>query len=65
MDNLGSNVMEFVTRPYVEYKADNGETVYFYADATTRSAEYVAKAELDSPTIDSAKRELLNKFISE
>ena len=64
VDNLGSYVMEFVTRPYIEYKADNGETVYFYADTTTRSAEYVAKTELERTT-DSAKRELLNKFISE
>lgn len=62
-DNLGSNTMEFVTRPFITYELDNGEKVYFYGAVKTRSAEYVAEVELKSET-DSKKKELLKKFIS-
>lgn len=63
INNISSNTLEYVTRPYVEYKTDDGDVVYFYGETKTRSAEYVAKTELKSET-DTAKRELLNKFIS-
>ena len=63
-DNLGSNTMEFVTRPFITYELDNGEKVYFYGPVKTRSAEYVAEVELERET-DAKKKELLKKFISE
>ncbi|MBQ7898169.1 MAG: hypothetical protein IJ323_07065 [Clostridia bacterium] len=64
IDNLGSYLLEYVTRPYISFETESGDVVYFYGEAKTRNAEYVAKTELKSTT-DTAKRELLNKFISE
>jgi hypothetical protein len=62
IENFSENTTEYVFRPFVKYENQNGEEIYYYGDVKTRSAKYVASAELKS-TVDENKKKLLNNFV--
>lgn len=62
LESFPSNTTEYVFRPFVVYENGKGDTLYYYGDVKTRSAEFIASAELKS-TVDETRIALLNKFI--
>ncbi len=61
LENFASNTTTYVTRPYVSYKTESGDTVYYYGEVKERTAKFIAETELQSET-DTKKIALLNKF---
>lgn len=59
--NTTINTTAYVIRPYVSYKTESGDTIYYYGEVKERTAKFIAEIELQSET-DTKKINLLNKF---
>jgi len=63
IDNITMYKKNYVFRPFIMYReTPNGEYMYHYGEAKTRSAKTVAEMELLSET-STKKIEMLNKFV--